>query len=103
MYAKERCVARLVGVLVFACVLSHSAQATVGFKSAVSYPVGTAPLAIAIGDFNGDGKPDLAVANAGNPGTGDDGNVSILLGNGDGTFQPELSVAAGTNPFSIAV
>jgi len=103
MYAKERCVARLVGVLLLACALSHSAEATVGFKPAVSYPAGTAPLAIAVGEFNGDGKPDLAVANAGNPGTGDDGNVSILLGNGDGTFQPALSVAAGKNPFSIAV
>jgi FG-GAP-like repeat len=103
MYAKESCVARLVGALLLACALSHAAQATVGFKSAVSYPVGTAPIAVAVGDFNGDGKPDLAVANAGNPGTGDDGNVSILLGNGDGTFQPALSVAAGKNPFFIAV
>jgi len=56
-----------------------------------------------VGDFNGDGKPDLAVANAGNAATGDDGNVSILLGNGDGTFQAALDVAAGKNPFSIAV
>jgi hypothetical protein len=46
----------------------------------------------------------LAVANSGNyPGAGDDGSVSILLGNGDGTFQPALSFTAGKNPFSIAV
>jgi hypothetical protein len=103
MYAGKRCFARLVVVLLLACAVNDAAQATVGFKSAVSYPVGTAPIAVAVGDFNGDGKPDLAVANAGNPGTGDDGNVSILLGNGDGTFQPALSVAAGKNPFAIAV
>jgi FG-GAP-like repeat len=103
MHAEQRCAARRVGVLLLTCALSHAAQATVGFKSAVSYPVGTAPLAVAVGDFNGDAKPDLAVANSGNPGAGDDGNVSILLGNGDGTFQTALSVAAGKNPFSIAV
>ena len=103
MYAEQRCVARLVGVLLLACALSHSVEATVGFKSAVTYPVGTTPLVVAVGDFNGDGKSDLAVANAGKPEIGDDGDISILLGNGDGTFQPALNVAAGKNPFSIAV
>jgi len=36
MYAEKKCVARLVGVLLLAYALSHSAEATVGFKSAVS-------------------------------------------------------------------
>ncbi len=102
MYAENRCVARLVGTLLLACALNQPAAAALEFKPAVSYPVGTAPVAVAVGDFNGDGKPDLAVANAGNPGTGDDGNVSILLGNGDGTFQAARNVAAGRNPFAIA-
>ena len=43
---------------------------------------GSDPIAIVAGDFNGDGRLDLAVANAGLPTT-----VSVLLGNGDGTFQ----------------
>lgn len=43
---------------------------------------GSTPLAIAVADFNGDGKLDLAVA------LGNQAAVAILLGNGDGTFQP---------------
>ena len=43
-------------------------------------------IAVAVGDFNGDGKLDLAVANHGS------NTVSVLLGNGDGTFQPAVSL-----------
>lgn len=41
------------------------------FASKVDFPTGNEPVSIAVGDLNGDGKPDLAVANA-------DG-ISILL------------------------
>ena len=47
------------------------------------------------GDFTGDGRLDLAVANAG------DGTVSVLLGNGDGTFQPQVTYAVGSGPDAI--
>lgn len=72
--------------------------ATVGFRSAVSYPVGTDPRAVSVGDFNGDGKRDLAVANHGDPNANDDGGVSILLGNGDGTFQAAMNLVVAKNP-----
>jgi streptogramin lyase len=61
------------------------------------YSVGTAPWPVAVGDFNGDGKLDLAVGN------GSDNTVSILLGNGDGTFQPQTIYPTGIGPDSIAV
>jgi hypothetical protein len=38
-----------------------------------------------VGDFNGDGKADLAVANSGS------GNVSVFFGYGDGTFQAAVN------------
>jgi len=41
------------------------------------------PLSIAVGDFNGDGIPDIAIGTNGTT----TGYLSILLGNGDGTFQ----------------
>jgi hypothetical protein len=35
------------------------------FQTAVNYPAGTNPYSVAVGDFDGDGKPDLAVADHG--------------------------------------
>jgi uncharacterized repeat protein (TIGR01451 family) len=53
----------------------------VEFAPAKSYAVGRNAKAVVVADFNHDGKPDIATANA------DSNNISILLGNGDGTFQ----------------
>jgi hypothetical protein len=50
-----------------------------------------------MGDFNQDGKADLAVLNGGSS------NVSILLGNGDGTFQPAVNFATGASPNYLTV
>ena len=44
-----------------------------GFGAATYFPVGTSPFSVAVGDFNGDLNPDVAVAN------GNSGNVSVLL------------------------
>jgi len=67
------------------------------FHAATNYTVGNNPASLAVGDFNGDGKADLAVANY------DSGTVSILLGNGDGTFPAKTDYPAGNTPNAIAV
>jgi hypothetical protein len=66
------------------------------FLGPVGYPVGPSPQALVAADFNGDGAPDLAVANSGS------NTVSVLPGNGDGTFQPPRDFAAGPYPSSLA-
>ncbi len=54
--------------------------------------------AVAVGDFNGDGNPDLAVANFSS------NTIAILLGNGKGGFTPAPAVLpTGNNPIAIAV
>jgi hypothetical protein len=60
-------------------------------------PVGSAPAAVAVGDFNGDGLPDLVIANAGS------NDLSVLLAAGDGTFHPQVRVAVGASPSAVAV
>jgi hypothetical protein len=99
MLAKNTIVAVTLLVLLS---VEHSASATVGFKPGQTYAVGTAPEMAAVADFNNDGKPDIAVVCFGDPSVGNDGGVSILLGNGDGTFQPATSITAGKNATRIA-
>jgi hypothetical protein len=70
------------------------------FGPANNLTAGLGAHSVAVGDFNGDGIPDLASANAGN-GTG--GTVSIFLGVGDGTFGPKTDLPADRNALSVAV
>jgi hypothetical protein len=101
MYQQKKVLA--ISLLFLFSLNNPGGAATIGFPPPVSYTVGTAPRAVASGDFNDDGKTDLAVANSGDATAGNDGNVSILLGNGDGTFQAANNIAAGKNPVSVAV
>src|SRR6476469_1185575 len=68
---------------------------TGSFGTATSFDTGAyRPSSVAVGDFNGDSKPDLATANTA-------GNVSILLGTGTGSFGAATNFNAGTKPQSV--
>jgi hypothetical protein len=67
------------------------------FTAAASPAAGMAPASAAVGDFNGDGVADLAVANSGSS------NVTILWGNGNGTFTAAVGPAADTGSTAVAV
>jgi len=71
---------------------------TGSFGTATNFGTDSRPISVAVGDFNGDTKLDLAVANSFSS-----NNVSILLGDGTGSFGAATNFAAGFNPFFIAV
>jgi hypothetical protein len=67
------------------------------FQDQVEHWTGGSPEAIAIADLNGDGKPDLVVAEPGASAVG------VLLGMGHGVFQPAMAYDAAGSPFNLAV
>src|SRR6266480_4338246 len=78
---------------------SPSVAQTVSFVPAGSFTEGNTPRSVAIGDLNGDGKLDLAVANQ------TSASVSVLLGSTitPGTFVAATSFAVGVGPLSVAI
>jgi hypothetical protein len=67
------------------------------FAAQVTYGAGSDPLAIAVGDFNGDGQPDLAAVNY------ESNTVSVLLNQGGGVFGPASAYPVGTEPVALVV
>ncbi|MDX6674461.1 MAG: hypothetical protein QOH11_1879, partial [Solirubrobacteraceae bacterium] len=71
------------------------AFAALNFASAVNYRTGGGAGSVAIGDLNGDGKRDFAVANG--------AGVSVLLGTGSGSFGGATNFAAEPGSSSVAI
>ena len=71
-----------------------AAASATEFLEAPQYSTGDQAASVAVGDFNGDGKLDLAVANR------TKNYVSIFLGKGNGAFQSHVDYPTGPGPFS---
>ena len=67
------------------------------FGSPTEFAVGDDPRSVAVGDFNDDADPDLAVANL----FSDD--VSVLLGGPGGSFGGATNLGVGESPYDVAV
>jgi hypothetical protein len=67
------------------------------FRAASRYRTGVVADAIAIGDLNGDGKPELAVANWGKD------TVTVFVNRGGGRFAAGVEYATGRFPWDVAI
>ncbi|HEY3412795.1 MAG TPA: VCBS repeat-containing protein [Armatimonadota bacterium] len=67
------------------------------FQKAVLYSGGKSPIALAIGDFNGDGRPDVATANTGTQ------DISLFLNAGSTSFAAPATLAGGITHLGVAV
>ena len=70
---------------------------TPAFAPAQTIPAAGVPFAIEAADFNGDGRPDLAVVNL------TPASVSIFLNNGGTTLTGPTNFPVGNNPFALTV
>jgi hypothetical protein len=68
------------------------------FDAPVNYALPIGPNAVAAGDFNNDGKADIAVMNFGNS-----GSISVLLNSGTGTFPSYTTYPINGSGYGIAV
>ncbi len=83
---------------------SSSGSITVGsFAPRVDFATGDDPFSIAIGDLDGDGKPDLAVANASSNSVSVLRNTSASGSITAGSFAPKVDFATGVEPWSVAI
>jgi len=80
---------------------TSSGAGSISFAAKVDFPTGSSPYFVSIGDLDGDGKADLAVANNGS------NTVSVLRNTGTGagsiSFATKLDFTTGPEPSSVSI
>lgn len=101
-----RSFATLIASLILSGLLVYRGRAQTNFQfgAPATYSVPTRPSTIAVGDLNGDGKPDLVIANyTGTFGDNSSGSVTVLLNTNKGTFQVASNYAVEPYPWTVAL
>ncbi|MDA0986762.1 MAG: VCBS repeat-containing protein [Bacteroidetes bacterium] len=73
------------------------------FASKVDFATGSTPMSVSIGDLDGDGKMDLAVANDASNTVSVFRNTSTSGSISSSSFASKVVFATGTNPFSVSI
>ncbi len=91
----RRLIAALAGMSCWLAVASGPVAAQISFQAQSPMATGPYPAAVAVGDFNRDGNPDLAVIMQGN------NRVYLYSGDGTGSFHFAISYLVGSQPSAI--
>ncbi|MBS1809174.1 MAG: VCBS repeat-containing protein [Acidobacteria bacterium] len=98
--ATDNCGAPKIASFNFTIPSTPNVCSAIGFKEAVSVDAGTSPQALASGDVNGDGLPDVVAANR------DSNKVTVLLGASEGgvrSLRTAFSYDVGANPRAVTI
>jgi hypothetical protein len=73
------------------------------FTRRAHYSAGRTPYGVAVGDLNGDGHPDIVVANDNSSNVSDVNTLYVLLNNGDGTFHQAGMYQTGLESINVSI